>query len=298
MKRKPNGYWTKSVCSKHAKLYNYRSDFNKFDKVAYTIAYNNGWLDEICSHMKPKASAKNRYIYAYEFADIKTVYVGLTWNINQRHKSHTHKGTLYNFCKDNSKELPNPKILGYYPMLEASEKEAYFENMYTKNGWITLNKMICGGLGGLNNWKKYTYDYIYNISKNYSTIKEFNQHHPNLYTAAHRYGIIDKISSHMVLLNGFLTKEVCLEKAKQYNSISELQKNNMSIYNKCSKMGWLNELHNIIGLKRKPKGYWNKNNCKKEALQYNTRSELKKCNNTVYKICCKNGWLDEVCVHM
>jgi predicted GIY-YIG superfamily endonuclease len=51
-KRKtPNFNWTKEECKEKALNYKNRYDFNKHSG-AYKIASKNGWLDEICSHMK------------------------------------------------------------------------------------------------------------------------------------------------------------------------------------------------------------------------------------------------------
>lgn len=39
-------------CLKIAKKYKSRGEFSKNARNVYMTAYNNGWLDEICSHMK------------------------------------------------------------------------------------------------------------------------------------------------------------------------------------------------------------------------------------------------------
>lgn len=52
--QKPHGYWSKERCAAEAKKYKYRGDFQKHSPSAYVIALRNGWLDEICKHMKKK----------------------------------------------------------------------------------------------------------------------------------------------------------------------------------------------------------------------------------------------------
>lgn len=47
----PNNTHTKENCTKIAKGYKHRSDFQKQDKGAYLAAMRNGWLEEICAHM-------------------------------------------------------------------------------------------------------------------------------------------------------------------------------------------------------------------------------------------------------
>lgn len=52
-------------------------------------------------------------------------------------------------------------------------------------------------------------------------------------------------------------------------------------------------------MKRKPNGYWNNfENCKKEALKYNARSEFAKYSDGAYRKARLNGWLDIICDHM
>ena len=51
-------------------------------------------------------------------------------------------------------------------------------------------------------------------------------------------------------------------------------------------------------IKHKPKNYWNKEMCTKEALKYNGRYEFQKNSMSAYRSAIVNGWLDEVCSHM
>jgi hypothetical protein len=51
-KIRPNGYWTKERIFDSAKKYQARNDWQKSeDKTAYTVARENGWLEDACSHM-------------------------------------------------------------------------------------------------------------------------------------------------------------------------------------------------------------------------------------------------------
>jgi len=44
--------------------------------------------------------------------------------------------------------------------------------------------------------------------------------------------------------------------------------------------------------------YWTKEKCQEEALKYKTRGEFYKVNNSAYYASHKNGWFDEICIHM
>lgn len=50
--------------------------------------------------------------------------------------------------------------------------------------------------------------------------------------------------------------------------------------------------------KRKPNGYWTKEKCAREALKFQTRSELKKEAYVIYRSAIKNRFLDDICKHM
>ncbi|MCE3255585.1 MAG: hypothetical protein K0R25_1079 [Rickettsiaceae bacterium] len=50
--KKPNNYWTKEMCHKEALKYNTKIELRKNSATAYKAAWQNKWLDEICSHMK------------------------------------------------------------------------------------------------------------------------------------------------------------------------------------------------------------------------------------------------------
>lgn len=52
--RFPRGYWTKEQCAKEAKKYEIRKDFHIQSPSGYLTALKNGWLDEICTHMRSR----------------------------------------------------------------------------------------------------------------------------------------------------------------------------------------------------------------------------------------------------
>ncbi|WP_367971659.1 GIY-YIG nuclease family protein [Vibrio scophthalmi] len=59
--QRPTGYWNKERCYEAALLYNTRTEFNLNNKSAYSSARNNGWLDEICSHMKSNRKPRGHW---------------------------------------------------------------------------------------------------------------------------------------------------------------------------------------------------------------------------------------------
>lgn len=49
---------------------------------------------------------------------------------------------------------------------------------------------------------------------------------------------------------------------------------------------------------RKPNNFWIKENCALEALKYSSRTEFQKQSSGAYDASLKNGWLNDLCVHM
>jgi hypothetical protein len=50
--KKSSNYWTKERCQEESLKYNTRREFQLKSGSAYSSSLKNGWLDEICSHMK------------------------------------------------------------------------------------------------------------------------------------------------------------------------------------------------------------------------------------------------------
>ena len=77
--------WTVDEIKKVASKCRYRSELRKEYQGAAVAAKRFGIYEEICSHMKPMGNRFLRTIYSIEFED-KSVYVGLTFNFEQRKK--------------------------------------------------------------------------------------------------------------------------------------------------------------------------------------------------------------------
>lgn len=198
---KPRGYWTKERCHKEALNFNSKGEFQKHSASCYQISYRKGWLSEICSHMEQNGCLKKRYIYAFEFEKMKCVYVGLTWNIEDRTKRHLRMDTTVNkFIKEHNLTENDyiVKELGYYLAEQASTKEGDFEKSYIEKGWNVLNIAKTGNLG--NNKIKWTKSKLQKEALKYNTRGDFKKGSYNAYCAATRRGLISEICTHMTFV--------------------------------------------------------------------------------------------------
>lgn len=144
--------WNKVTCEQEARKYEYIHDFRTKSSGACNVAHRNGWLKEYTwlKKLPPKSEdyAKDKkYIYAYEFAKQKAVYVGLTNSIIKRNWQHRNKGdsSVYKYADECKCEVPKPKVLeSGIPIDESGEKEYYWVECYRNEGWHILNKAKTG----------------------------------------------------------------------------------------------------------------------------------------------------------
>jgi predicted GIY-YIG superfamily endonuclease len=294
----PKGYWTKERCQEEALKYKTRSEFSKNSVSAYGKAWDSKWLDEICSHMITIGNHYNRSIYSFEFND-NHVYVGLTYDIEKRKKQHYKRGPVIKHII-NTGEIPVFKILTNYISNElAVIKEKEFLDYYINNNWKILNSMKPGALGG--GKTKWTRDKCQEEALKYHDIKSYRKDSLS-YRAAVRNKWLDEICSHMNRSKNvvnYWTKDNCIKHALLCNSRIEFSKKFPGGYAASRNNGWLDEIcSHMKYVEKKPKGYWTKDNCKKEAMNYNTRGNFQKNSRSAYQISSRNGWLDEICSHM
>ena len=150
----PDRYYkySKEECLIEALKYKTRTDFRKNSISIFGCSVKNNWVDEICSHMVLIGNKYNRCIYAAEFSD-NHVYVGLTYNMENRIKEHIKKGrksSVYNHILNTGLIPEFKKLTEYLDVNIASKLEGDKLEEYIKNGWISLNKNKCGAIGGYN----------------------------------------------------------------------------------------------------------------------------------------------------
>lgn len=143
--------WTKEKCQELTLEYKTRAEFAEAHPNAYDAALKRlKCLDEICSHMKiPDAYNYDRIIYAYIFGETKTIYIGLTLNLEKRKKQRikNNKDSVTEYI-NKTNLIPEIIILtDYLPAKTAQKMEDFYINKYKNNNWNLLNKVKGGSLG-------------------------------------------------------------------------------------------------------------------------------------------------------
>lgn len=185
-----------------AKQYKTRMEFKNSDMANYSYAVTHGWLDDVCSHMRLVGDLYKRCIYVYELPN-KICYIGLTYNLEQRHTQHCNKkmlSAIRSYCEQNSIEIPKPKQLTeYIDSKTASKLEGEFLEKYKNDGWHCLNVSKTGGLGG----NKHLYrdinidiDTCKDAAMKCENQSEFEKKYRSLYRIAKQNGWLEYVFSH------------------------------------------------------------------------------------------------------
>lgn len=294
--RKPNNYWTKEKCEEIAKLYDNHGDFRLYDDSAVCAARRLKCYSEITSHFIVKGSKHARFIYSYEFLD-NHVYVGLTYNLNERQAKHAITGSVYEHCvRTNCRynfvvhtEKPvEPEIA------KILEEECL--KKYVMEGWIPLNKVKTGSTGG--DIIKWNFEECFKEALKFNSRQEFYKKSPSAYSSSLKNKWMDKVCGHMVILkkpSGFYkTKDNCIEEALKCESRSELQSSCSAAYKSIIKNNWSIEAFQHMKIKKQPRGYYTLEKCIEIAKNCNHMNDIRVNYGTAYNKIFKNKWYDKI----
>lgn len=236
MTRNPPNYWTKERCSIEALKYKTKSELYNKSATCYSQSLKNNWLDDICSHMIIQGNLYKRLIYSYEFSD-KSVYVGLTYDIDKRQKSRDKdKNDSVTQYIEKTGLVPIRKILTEFLEIEiASKMEGIFLSEYLNNGWKILNRCKTGSLGGNNGIiiSKWDEQNCLDSASKYNTRSDWQKNEYTAYNSARKIGdeFFKKCCKHMVYLQH---KEYTYTDFKticdKYSKLSDFIKNDKTIY--------------------------------------------------------------------
>ena len=282
--------WTIEKTKKEAEKYTSRSQFERESPQAYGAAHYNGWLPEITKHMEYLGNRASRLVYAYEFPD-NHVYIGLTFNKDKRDDQHLKSGTVFNHRIKTNLEPIRVLKSEYIDSQEASKLEGNVLNDYKKNGWIVLNKVKTGNLGG--NVVKYTFDYVAKLASKYITQFDFRKNEPKAYDAAYRNGWLDELGLTKTFTNW--DYDSVKKEAQKYNTRNDFRVNNIGAYDFAKRNNILDDItKHMIPQKIK----WTKEMTHKEALKYKKRIDFAKNSKKAYDAASKYKWLDDITTHM
>ncbi len=292
--------YTYENCEKEALKFDDRKKFTKESPAYLWAIYRHKW-HELLSHIPISGNKYKRMIYVYEFSD-KFCYVGLTYNLNNRHNRHLNdeRSGVYKHIKI-CKSYNLIEKSGYIHINKATKLESKIIKEYKDNNWNILNGAKAGALGG--NILKWTKEECVKEALKHNQKSKFKEKSPSAYNSARKNNWLDEICSHMEIIklpNGHWNdKENCKNKSLEYDVLLDFTQNEKSCYGAILSNGWLDELCSHMERVKKPNGYYNdKEKCRVEALKHKKREHFQKKSSTAYNWAYKNGWLDEICSHM
>jgi len=295
--RNPNGFWTKSRIEKEAKKYETRTKFSENSSAAATIAKNNGWMDDVCGHMK--VFKKPRGYWTFERCEKEAKkYKTRSEFKNKSPREYTaaqRKGWLDKICSHMERagshvlraiyEIYDEKRNLTYIGLSYNPEKRYLEH-FTKSS--NLEKLLQG-----NHKLQILTDFLPINESALEEIRYIDQRESDGWTVLN----ISKGGS----LGGdnlYWTLSLCIKKANECNTKTKFRNKWPGAYGRAHKEGFLNEICTHMEVISKPSGYWTKELCWEEAKKYKTRSEFKRKSGAAYRAAQKKGWLKIICNHM
>ena len=192
--RKPNNYWTYDKCYEMAQLFNHKIDFQKAYPGGYQIAANKNWLEDICAHMTKLNNLYSRDIYMIKSLSTKDIYIGLSYNVENRYKDHLLKPS-----KKVKILLSQPHVLGIIEQGllpdEASKLEVSYIDYFQSKGFNLMNDKKGGGLGKVKS--KWNFETIQFAAYQCSTRTEFHRRFAGAATVAGNKGFLQEILKHL-----------------------------------------------------------------------------------------------------
>jgi predicted GIY-YIG superfamily endonuclease/nuclear transport factor 2 (NTF2) superfamily protein len=190
------------------------------------------------------------------------------------------------------------EALEYETRTDFKENSSSAYGSALKNNWVDE---ICVHMDRLQNPKNFwDYTKCEQEALKYKSRTEFHRKSGSAYSAANKLGILDTICSHMQKKEPWRiwTKEKCHRVALKYKTKKDFQADCSAAYSSATKNGFLDEICKHMVPYRKPKGFWDFEECRKQAIKFQTRSEFQKGNVSAYREALNNGWLDEISSHM
>lgn len=288
-------------CKEVALKFSKKTDFRLENRSEYNFAQKNGFIDEICSHMKSLINIPKKCIYVYEFSD-NSVYVGLTSNIKRRNSERKRQlnDSVTKHINETGLEPTLTQLTEYVEYHEAQKLENFYINKYKNENRNILNMVRGGAIGG--NIIIWTKENCHNEALKYETKADFRKYSSSAYVTAKNRKWLNDICSHMRPLkqvDGYWNKEKCRETVLNYTDYATFAKENQSCYTAIHRNGWENELcSHILHTKIKPNGYWNYNTCVDAVSQCKTKKEFSNRFQGGYTYARKHGFLQEITKHL
>ena len=243
--------YTKEICSELSKDCVDRAEFKAKYPQAYKVASTKGWIDD----------------YSW-LKDGKMV------GADKRRKYD------YQTCYEEAKKY---KTITDFEKGSKGACVAARKNGWMKDySWFTIL------------WEeKWNRDTCYEEARKYEKYEDFREKSSSAYATACKNGWIDDydwLERKRIRRGTWKSYEKCYEEALKYTRRCDFEKYSNSAFNSSVRNGWI-EKFTWLKLTRKPRNYWNYEQCYNEAQKYTTVFEFQKRSSSAYHASVKEGWL-------
>ena len=293
--------WTKESCLELIKSYKSLNEIREKNGALYSAIYRLKLNEDVHNILGRVGNRYNKCIYSYEFPD-NSVYVGLTYNIEERQKNRDRNinDSVTKHIIETGLQPIRKQLTDYINVDEAAILEGKYVEKYKNDGWIILNQVKTGAIGGIT--VKWTESACAEEAKKYDTKVSFREGSSSAYVTAKHNKFLDSICSHMKKLkeeDGYFTKEKCIEIGKNYTDLKFFIKENNSCYVISKRNGWRNDVYgHMINNIRDVNTFFNEKTCLEDALKYDNKSDYRKNSPASYDYVRKHGFLSKATEHM
>ena len=298
---KPPRYWTKERCASHANKYQHRNDFFLHVPTAYRSAQRNGWLDDICAHMVYQVLPRN-YWTKERVQKEANKYTSRTKFLNAAKSAYgaaQSNGWLDEVCQHMTVVdhgwlhclyvIYNKRINKAYVGQTRQAFDIRMEQHQDQSRNTTFSRHIAFESDTV--FEQLT-GYEFSVNEVIEKETEFYQIYKDL-----GYELLnDAIRLGYVGSSNRWTKERCVAEAAKYKTNTEFRTQSPSAYRSAKRNGWLETIQKSLVITRKPNGYWSKDRCAQEALQYHARTDFLK--SQAGQAAKTRGWVDDVAPHL
>ncbi len=283
--------WSNKEIIKIARKFKYKEEWRKNHYSSYQASIKQRIFPLATKHMHLMGSHYYRCLYSIKIKREKKIYIGLTYNFNQRIKDHLK---TKRFCKYKRNSLIIKKMSGYIHKEKAAALEIKLMKEMKNKNYILLNTKVGGGLGG--GTRKWTKLEVMKSAKKFNQVSRWKEAEVGAVIAATKGGYYKEATRHMKRLWKFKwTKEKVLKDALKYKTRTEWVKNSNGAYWRANRQGWSREAtkHMVDG-----NIFWTKDKVLKEALKYKKRIDFQKKSSGACGAAKRLGCYKEATSHM
>ena len=294
-----DGYWTVDRVWSIAHQYTNKTDFSKYERVAYKWAGQYGLLEKMTWMRSPtyeeRREAHDSEVYAFVDETNKVAYVGLA--IDTQNRKRTHKYDKNDPVLNHFGVIPEPIVLKKNLTIDESTYwEDYYKKEYINGGYKLLNKaptgVGTGSIGGISKWS--SRDDVFAESHKYHSRSEFKRNSGGAYNHALSNGWLDEMFWLQKPLPKIKwTREKVFEESHKYRYKGDFCNNAPRAHEIATNNGWLEEM-TWIKERRKPSNYWTRERVFEESLKYTNKKDFEANAKTAFLKAMQHGWLEQM----